>query len=72
MMILAGMRTALLITPFAIEVRALEAIITTMVAKPNPRPLVALLVTANSGHNASDCLSTMLLSHMPAAQICRY
>ena len=66
-----GMRTWGLIMPRNIETTPFEATITAVVASPIPSPLVAVPVTASSGHNASSCAKTTLLVHRPSLIIAR-
>ena len=47
----------------------LDAAITTAVASPMPKPLVALVVIAIEGHMPNSMLNTPLLSHRPSLMI---
>jgi len=60
------MRTSWVIQRRKAATRRLEAAITTAVASPIPRPLVAVLVMAMVGHIPNSMTRTPLLSQSPS------
>src|SRR5690606_18813664 len=66
-----GMRT-LGLTQLRISATAVfEQTSTAVVASPMPRPLVAVPVTASSGHRASIWVNTMFCDHRPSLKMLR-
>ncbi|MNV86106.1 hypothetical protein D3C71_1801120 [compost metagenome] len=60
MAIITGLRTSGAMLWRSAEMMALVQINTRVVARPMPRPLVAVVVTASAGHSASICTRATL------------
>jgi hypothetical protein len=61
-----GIRTSCVMRLRNTATSRLDAAITTAVARPMPKPLVALVVIAIAGHMPSSMLKTPLLSQRPS------